>query len=409
MRFETNFKETEIWKIPEDWEVVELGNYIDIQDNLRKPLSWTERSIMKWNYPYYWATEIMDYINDYIFDWTFLLLAEDWTVKDKNWFPILQLVSWKFWVNNHTHIISENSTLPLKYLYYILSNTNVEKYITGAVQLKINQGNLKKIKIPITKNKIEQQKIADFLWTIDDKIELNNQINKKLEETAQAMFKSWFIDFEPFKDWEFVDSEMGKIPKGWRVGKLGEVVDVVWWWTPSTKNPNYYIDKWIPWITPKDLSWYSLKFIERWNRDISDLGLAKSSAKLMPKWTILFSSRAPIWYVVISNNPVSTNQWFKSLVPHNWIWVEYIYYSMIHKRDYISSIATGSTFKEVSWWVMKNIDILIPPKMILIDFDYKISYLSEKMKLIDLENQKLTEIKEYFLPKLISGEIRLID
>lgn len=161
----------------------------------------------------------------------------------------------------------------------------------------------------------DQRRIASILSSLDRKIELNNKINADLEEMAQAIFKNWFIDFEPFKDGKFVDSELGMIPEGWKVGRLDEIADVVGGSTPSKAKPEYYTQKGIAWLTPKDLSNHPAVYTSRGEIDITEEGYNSTSTKLMPKGTILFTSRAPIGYISIAQNDICTNQGFKSLVP----------------------------------------------------------------------------------------------
>lgn len=161
----------------------------------------------------------------------------------------------------------------------------------------------------------DQRRIASILSSLDRKIELNNKINADLEEMAQAIFKNWFVDFEPFKDGKFVDSELGMIPEGWKVGRLDEIADVVGGSTPSKAKPEYYTQKGIAWLTPKDLSNHPAVYTSRGVIDITEEGYNSTSTKLMPKGTILFTSRAPIGYISIAQNDICTNQGFKSLVP----------------------------------------------------------------------------------------------
>ena len=161
-----------------------------------------------------------------------------------------------------------------------------------------------------------QQKIAKVLSSLDDKIELNNKINDNLEQQAQALFKSWFVDFEPFG---------GEMPAGWKMGKLSEIGTVVGGSTPAKANQEYYTNNGIPWITPKDLSNDKSKFISHGEIDITELGFENSSAIKMPRGTVLYSSRAPIGYIAISKNEVTTNQGFKSVVPNENIGNAYIY------------------------------------------------------------------------------------
>ncbi|EKO3591696.1 restriction endonuclease subunit S [Vibrio metschnikovii] len=146
----------------------------------------------------------------------------------------------------------------------------------------------------------------------------------------------------------------------WITCKISDVAEVVGGGTPSTKNAAYYGGD-ISWITPKDLSGYTEQYICKGERNITPLGLEKSSAKLLPKGTILFSSRAPIGYVAIAENPLSTNQGFKSIVPKDGkLDSLFGYYLMKYYASEIERHASGSTFKEVSGSVVKNFDIKLP-------------------------------------------------
>ncbi|SDF33863.1 restriction endonuclease subunit S [Sporomusa acidovorans] len=253
----------------------------------------------------------------------------------------------------------------------------------------------------------EQVAIADILYSLDKKIELNNRINKILEEMAQAIFKSWFVGFEPFQEEEFEDSELGRIPKGWRVGTVSDLGDVIGGSTPSKSKSEYYTDQGIAWITPKDLSINKDKFISKGEIDITESGLKNSSAKIMPKGTVLFSSRAPIGYIAIAKNDVATNQGFKSVVPKNNIGTAYVYYFLKNNIEVIENRATGSTFKEVSGAIMKQIPAIIPNDKILSEFQSMCDLYFNKQLLLEEQNQNLTAIRNSLLPKLISGEIRV--
>ena len=143
--------------------------------------------------------------------------------------------------------------------------------------------------------------------------------------------------------------------------KLSEIGKVVGGGTPSTKQPEYYTDSEIPWITPKDLSGYDKMFISKGNRDITKSGLENSSAKLLPAKSILVSSRAPIGYVAIAKNKIATNQGFKSIIPNESLVIpEYLYFVMKTSKQNLEQIASGSTFKEISTKVMSNFEVDIP-------------------------------------------------
>ncbi len=157
------------------------------------------------------------------------------------------------------------------------------------------------------------------------------------------------------------DSVPYELPMSWAWSRLGVIGRIVGGGTPKTGNSEYFSEKGIPWLTPADLYKLEGKYIARGRRDISALGLQKSSAQLMPKGTVLFSSRAPIGYVAIANNELCTNQGFKSCVPFIIDMNEYIYYFLKHAAKEIDNQASGTTFKEVSGKIVSEIMIPVPP------------------------------------------------
>ena len=197
------------------------------------------------------------------------------------------------------------------------------------------------------------------------------------------------------------------IPKGWRVGTITDLGDIVGGSTPSKDRSDYYTDCGTAWITPKDLSNNKDKFISKGKIDITEMGLKNSSTKIMPKGTVLFSSRAPIGYIAIAKNAVTTNQGFKSIVPKKNIGSAYVYYFLKNNIEYIERRSSGSTFKEVSGSVMKTIPALIPDDKNLNLFQYICNLYFEKQMLIESQNQSLSTIRDTLLPKLMSGEIRI--
>jgi len=147
---ETLFRQWFVEEAQEDWEEGCLGDVIELFDHLRIPLSKMERDKKKNGqlYPYYGAAKVMDYINDYIFDGDYILLGEDGTVRTDKGYPVLQYATGKFWVNNHTHVIKAKPPYNNFFLWNYLSKKNIDEIITGAVQPKINQGNLKTLDFP---------------------------------------------------------------------------------------------------------------------------------------------------------------------------------------------------------------------------------------------------------------------
>ena len=230
--------------------------------------------------------------------------------------------------------------------------------------------------------------------------------NHNLEEQAQALYKSWFVDFEPFKDGRFVESEIGVIPKGWRVGTLSDLGFVVAGGTPSKAKSEYYTDSGIHWLTPKDLSIFCGKYTSRGENDITQLGYQNSSAKLMPRGTVLFSSRAPIGYITIAKNDICTNQGFKSVVP-SFAGTGYIYYWLKEHTEDIERQASGSTFKEASGSLMKSLTALVPPKEVLDRFEKALQPLFGSQENLEEESLTLKASRDHLLPSLMSGAVTI--
>ena len=220
------------------------------------------------------------------------------------------------------------------------------------------------------------------------------------------MFKSWFVDFEPFKDGEFVESELGMIPKGWRVGILNELGDIVGGSTPSKAKAEYYTNDGIAWLTPKDLSISQRKFTSKGEIDITQEGYESCSTKLMPKGSVLFSSRAPIGYITIAKNDICTNQGFKSVIP-KFAGTAFLYCFLKESTQEIENKATGSTFKEASGALMKSLPAIIPEKAVLDDFENLLSPLFYQQEVVEEENSLLSSLRDTLLPRLMSGELKV--
>ena len=312
----------------------------------------------------------------------------------------------KCWAHNTVLYIDDYKGNEPKFLYYFLKTLPLSSFGGGSAVPTLNRNHIHPMIVKFCKDLPTQQKIASILSSLDDKIEVNHRINAELEELAQALFKSWFVDFEPFKDGDFVESELGMIPKGWKVCRLDEIGDIVGGATPSKSNEDYYTENGISWITPKDLSINKNKFIDKGETDITELGYSKCSAKMMPKGAVLFSSRAPIGYIAIAKRELCTNQGFKSIVPKV-AGTAFIYFYLKNNVSNIESMASGSTFKEASGSLMKSLKVIFPPIDLLQEFEERVSSMFEKQELLEQETDHLTTLRDTLLPKLMSGEIKV--
>lgn len=181
-----------------EWPLKKISEIADFLNSKRIPLKSLERQKCQGPYPYYGASGIVDSIDRYIFDGTYLLISEDGENLRTRKTPIAFKAHGKFWVNNHAHILSEKEEGALDYLEYYFSALDLDPYITGAVQPKLNKANLDSIEIPFPDKKTRLF-INSTLNSLTQKVAINNKLNQTLEQMAQALFKSWFINFEPVR------------------------------------------------------------------------------------------------------------------------------------------------------------------------------------------------------------------
>jgi type I restriction enzyme S subunit len=262
-----------------------------------------------------------------------------------------------------------------------------------------------------------QNKIESILWAIDEKIQLNQKTNIKIEQSIKTIFDYWFVQFDfpnadgkPYKssggEFSFNAALKMKIPNGWVNGTLDDLGTIVGGSTPPRDDERNFSPEGVPWITPKDLSIAKgIKFISRGEISLSEKGVQAGSLKKMPKGSILLSSRAPIGYTAISSSIVTTNQGFKSFIPDKGYATEFIFYTIQRMMPKIISNASGSTFKEISGSVLKEVTVCLPEKNIVDSFSKKLRPLLELQERIELENHKLNDLRGWLLPMLMNGQI----
>lgn len=358
-------------------------------DKRRVPLSGAQRERRPGKYRYYGAQGIIDHIDDFIFDGTYLLIAEDGENLKSKKQNIAQVVDGQFWVNNHAHVVQGNELCDTRYLCYLLNSMDLSGYITGSAQPKLSQANLNAVTMFLPSID-KQKKIIEYLYTLDKKIVVNQRINDNLEQQAQFYFQELFVD---------------NASPEWTTGTISDLGTVVGGSTPSKSKPEYYTESGIAWITPKDLSINKSKFVSHGENDITELGLKNSSAAIMPEGTVLFSSRAPIGYIAIAAGEVTTNQGFKSVVPKPEIGTPFVYFFLKNTLPVIEGMASGSTFKEVSGSTMKNVPAVIPDAETLAKFSDFCAPIFEQQRTLEEQNQSLAKLRDSLLPKLMSGEI----
>ncbi|QHI68775.1 restriction endonuclease subunit S [Tichowtungia aerotolerans] len=292
----------------------------------------------------------------------------------------------------------------------------------------------------------EQKAIVDILGALDDKIELNRKMNETQEAMAQALFKSWFVDFDPvidnaraagspipeelaekaerraklrpalgeifsnvrkkFPD-SFQPSELGPIPRGWDVSTIGNQVTIKGGGTPRTKNPEFWDGGVHHWATPKDMSKLTNFILLDTDRKITDAGVQSISSKQLPEGTVLMSSRAPVGYLAISKIPISINQGFIAMVCDKALPNTYVLQWANSIMDEIKQRASGTTFAEISKKNFRPIPVLVPSGDVLAEYNKTASDLYDRITRNVEQNRTLSDLRDTLLPKLLSGELEI--
>lgn len=262
----------------------------------------------------------------------------------------------------------------------------VSSFNTGSTRGNINAKTYASMPIDLLSRQI-QDGIVAICDAIDDKIRINRQLNDYLEQCLLARYDHLFRGAGTYN------------------GTISDIGDVVGGATPSKKRPEYYCHEGIGWITPKDLSNTTNKFVAHGADDITRVGFDSCSIKKLPAGTVLFSSRAPIGYIAIASDEVTTNQGFKSIVPHKEIGTAFVYCFLVRNKDRIADAGSGTTFPEVSGKTMAGIELTLPNINLCAKFEEWASPLLEEQRHLEDENRQLEDLRDTLLPKLMSGEI----
>lgn len=290
------------------------------------------------------------------------------------------------------------------YLYYLLSQDSFFEYVmSGAKGSKMPRGDKAQImnwevSIP---DFAEQRRIGAFLKSIDDKIALNTHINHNLEEQSLALYKSWFIDFKPFKDEAFVDSEKGMVPKGWRVKRLGDLCTCVLGGTPSRNHPEYWGGS-FGWINSGAVNEFR---ITEPSEFITDKGLRSSATKLLPANTVVIAiTGATLGQYSILSISSCANQSVIGILENTKIPTEYIYPFIAFSIDDLLLSATGGAQQHINKNNVENLNILIPPEAIMKAYSAVAKIMFDEITIRSLENKKLCIARDSLLPRLLSSE-----
>ena len=314
------------------------------------------------------------------------------------------------------------------FLYQYLTQDHIVDYLHSIAENStsaypsIRPSDLEHLTLPLPPLP-EQRAIAHVLGTLDDKIELNRRMSETLEAMARALFQDWFVDFGPVRAkmegrepylppdlWSLfperlVESELGFVPEGWEVRRLGDVVEVVGGTTPSTKVLEYWDGGVHHWATPKDLSSLSTPVLLDTERKITDTGLRQIGSGLLPAGTLLLSSRAPIGYLAVAEVPVAVNQGFIAMPPREGTSNLFMLHWCRVFHEEIVNHANGSTFLEISKSNFRQIRLVLPEAQALREFDRHAELFHQRIVHNERESRALAEQRDALLPRLVSGEL----
>lgn len=373
-------------------------------DSKRVPLSAKQRESRKGQYPYYGAQGIIDYIDDYIFDGKYLLIAEDGENLRSKKQKVAQLATGRYWVNNHAHIVQTNEKCLLEYLYYLFNETDISGYITGSAQPKLSQANLNAIELELPPVQ-EQAKAVSILSALDEKIELNRKMNENLERQAQVLFKEWFIDNPDAGEWQdvtFSDLIEKTISGDW--GKD----------TPSGKNTEmvYCIrGADIPDVRTGNKGKMPTRYILPKNYTTKQLVSGDIVVEISGGSPTQSTGRAAAVSSALlaryDKGMVCTN-FCKALKPMaGYSMYVYHYWQHLYDMGVFFSYENGTTG-------IKNLDIIgfletepitIAPLELIGRFDLVCQSVYAKIYSNGLENERLADLRDTLLPKLMSGDI----
>ena len=250
-----------------------------------------------------------------------------------------------------------------------------------------------------------QNEIETVLSAFDVKIELNNKITSNLQQQAQAIFKSWFVDFEPFQDGEFVESELGLIPKGWTVKRADSIFDISIGKTPPRKEKEWFS------LEKTDIKWVSISDMGKCGVYISDTSerlthsaIEKHNIKIVPDNTVILSFKLTVGRVAITHGAMATNEAIAHFKTSDDILVPYLY-CFLKNFNFQTLGSTSSIATAVNSKLIKQMQILYPNELVIESFASTVFPLFNQIKVLEEENKKLSAIRDSLLPKLMSGEL----
>lgn len=400
-------------KLPQDWF---LGSVKDISlsfSNLRVPIKSADRKERQGQYRYYGAQGVIDFIDDYIFDGEYLLVAEDGENVKSRKNDIAQVVQGKFWVNNHAHVLQGNHKGSINFLKYVLNFVSIKEYVTGQAQPKLNKAQLERIAIAIPPLE-EQQKIAEVLSTVEKKIDL---IEQKIAETQklktglmQKLFSEGVGVQNENGEWlshtEFQDTPSGKVPSRWVSLRLEDIAKVERgkFSARPRNDPKYYGGE-IPFVQTGGVVNAST-YIDTYSQTLNELGLTVS--KMFPVGTILITIAANIGDVAITKYPLACPDSLVGIQANeSKCNVQWLFYFLQTQQSELDSKATKSAQKNINLQVLKPLTVYLPSLEEQIVIAEILSTSDEQLALLEKQKSETQQLKKGLMQKLLTGEWRV--
>lgn len=384
-----------------------LGEITNNFNNVRVPLSVKQRELLEKKFRYYGAQGVIDYVDKYLFDGEYILVAEDGENLKSNRNDICNYVTGKFWVNNHAHIINGSNGNNTKYIYYKLNLVNFRGYVTGSAQPKLTKDNLNSIVVYVHEKKL-QPLIAATLSALDAKIELNNRINVELEAMAKTLYDYWFVQFDfPDKNGKPYKSSGGKmawneelkrnIPEEWSVGTLLDIAEYV---------NGLPCQKYRP--TSKD-SLRVIKIKEMHEGFSAESELVRTdipNRAVIENGDILFSWSASLEVMIWTGGKGALNQHIFKVTSEKYP-KSFYYFQLVNYLQHFKMMAENrkTTMGHITQDHLEQSRIVLPPNGLTQDLEKIMSPIFQKKITNDIESQQLAELRDWLLPMLMNGQV----
>ena len=370
------------------WPTTTLGMVVNNLDSRRVPLSRRERELRCGSYPYYGATGVMDYVDDFLFEGPHVLVAEDGSVEQRDGTPFTQFVRGKFWVNNHAHVLTGETEQDTRYLYYAISAVAIRPYISGSVQAKLSQANLNRIPIPYP-DAATRRAILGILGALDDKIELNRRMAETLEVGMRALFKSWFAETGGVLGSEKTLSDIASLnPESWTSATAPDTVA--------------YIDL-------SNTKWGVIEKVETYAwRDAP----SRARRVLRPGDTIVGTVRPGNGsHALVGVAGLTGSTGFSVLRPKEGFDAVFVWCAATSKSNIgrLAQLADGGAYPAVSPQAVAATKITLADVATRKRFSDLATPLADRMLAAYGETYTLADMRNTLLPKLLSGEIRIQD